>query len=156
MRYPEYLSDLHHVHQSEVYGYNVFNIASKFTFHQEKRAKWILLRELERQTLAEYLDYMNRTRQVLHYPFVWAFRGYLDGLLLGLLPWSLAMWLLARETRSFAAIWSRLKVNSSPSHYAFFEYLYAHEKAIETFSVHELKHKKDSTQPILWLLGDDK
>ncbi len=155
MTYSEYLSDLQHIHQSEVYGENVFNLASKFTFRRDRRAKWILLRNLERQTLAEYLGYMSRTGQVPQYPFIWALRGFLEGALLGLLPWSLAMRLLVHETRHFTLVWARLKENAEPSHREFFEYIYDHEKAIEVFAVRELKHRSDSIQPILLLLGSD-
>lgn len=155
MNYPEYLTDLQHIHKSEVYGYNVFKMAGRLTFSSAKKTKWALLCELEAQTLEQFLDYMAATRQATKYPLFWAIKGHFEGLVLGLLPWRLAMRLLAYETKSFTAIWLRLKTNSSKTDSKFFNYIYAHEKAIEAFALGELKHKATSTKPILSLLKLD-
>lgn len=152
MSYPEYKSDLHHIHQSEVYGSNVFKMAYRLSFNKDKKAKWALLNKLELQTLDRFLAYMQSSNQTYKHPCFWALKGYLEGLVLGLLPWSLAMRLLAKGTESFTAVWLRLKTNSSEADYSFFNYIYAHEKAIEAFALSELKQKSDSTKPILSLL----
>ena len=152
INYPEYKSDLHHIHQSEVYGANVFKMAQRLTLNPEKKAKWALLHKLEVQTLKRFLGYMNDTRQDVHHPFVWAFRGHIEGVVLGLLPWSIAMRLLAHETKSFTGIWQRLKSNFKDSEIRFFDYVYAHEKAIEGFANREFQQKGNSVVPIISLL----
>jgi len=152
MGYPEYESDLHHIHQSEVYGSNVFKMAGRLTFSSAKSARWALLHELEIQTLERFISYMNATGQEYHYPYGWALKGHLEGFILGLLPWSLAMRILARETQSFIAVWQRLKTNASTPERGFFDYIYAHEKAIEAFATRELALDENSTKPILSLL----
>jgi len=153
MRYPQYQSDLHHIHQSEVYGANVFKMAGRLTLSRKKKEKWALLYDLEIQTLERFLLYIEKTGQQDRYPLIWALKGYFEGLLLGLLPWPVAMRLLAKETQSFTSIWQRLKINSKDSEKEFFNYVYAHEKAIEAFAKRELIQGKDSIGPVRSLLG---
>jgi|GEM_PF-528543 len=152
INYPEYKSDLHHIHQSEVYGANVFKMAGRLTFNRERKAKWALLYELEVQTLKRFLGYMDETEQDYHHPSVWACRGHIEGVVLGLLPWSIAMRLLAHETKSFAAIWQRLKSKFKTSETRFFDYVYAHEKAIEAFATREYQRNGNSVEPVRSLL----
>jgi len=153
MRYSQYRSDLHHIHQSEVYGANVFRMAGRLTFNPKRKQQWALLYDLEIQTLERFFTYLDQTAQQDRYPFVWALKGYLEGIILGILPWSLAMNLLAKETQSFVSIWQRLKINSKDSEKEFFDYVYAHEKAIEAFAKRELKREKNSIGAVRSLLG---
>lgn len=154
INYPEYKSDLHHIHQSEVYGSNVFKMARRLTFNRERKAKWALLYELEVQTLERFLSYMDKTGQDYHHPSVWALRGHFEGIILAVLPWSIAMRLMAHETKSFAAIWQRLKSNFKTSETRFFDYVYAHEKAIEAFAKREYQGKDNSVEPVRSLLNN--
>jgi len=153
MRYPQYRSDLHHIHQSEVYGANVFRMAGHLTISPKKKQQWALLYDLEIQTLKRFFTYLDETAQQDSHPFIWSLKGYLEGIILGLLPWSLAMSLLAKETQSFVSIWHRLKINSEDSEKEFFDYIYAHEKAIEAFAKRELKKEKNSIGAVRSLLG---
>ncbi|MBL4876662.1 MAG: hypothetical protein JKY10_09245 [Cohaesibacteraceae bacterium] len=152
MSYPELLTDLKHIHQSEVYGSNVFKMAGRLSFDKKKKAKWALLDELELQTLDRFLNYMQDNNRSYHYPYFWALKGHLEGLVLGLLPWSTAMRLLAHGTESFTVIWLRLKTNANETDQKFFSYIYAHEKAIEAFAKHELEQNQDSVKVIMSLL----
>ena len=153
MRYPQYQSDLQHIYQSEVYGANVFKMAGRLTLSRRKKQQWALLYDLENQTLERFLIYIEETGQQDNYPHIWALRGYIEGLVLGLLPWPIAMRLLAKETQSFLSIWHRLKINSKDSEKGFFDYVYAHEKAIEAFAKQELMQKTNSIGPVRSLLG---
>jgi len=153
MRYPQYQSDLQHIYQSEVYGANVFKMAGRLTFNRKKKDQWALLYDLEIQTLERFLLYIKETGQRDNYPHIWALKGHIEGLALGLLPWSVAMRLLAKETQSFTKIWHRLKINSKDTEKEFFNYVYAHEKAIEAFAKRELMQENNSAEPIRSLLG---
>jgi len=153
MRYPQYQSDLQHIYQSEVYGANVFKVAGRLTLNRKKKDQWALLYDLEIQTLERFLLYIKETGQQNNYPHIWALKGYIEGLVLGLLPWSVAMRLLAKETQSFISIWHRLKINSKGSEKEFFNYVYAHEKAIEAFAKRELMQGNNSIGPVRSLLG---
>jgi len=153
MTYPQYKSDFHHIHQSEVYGKNLFRTACRLKLKGERKKKLELLYQLEIQTLERYIIFANESDQKYKFPFWWAVKGYFDGLVFGLLPWSISMHLLAKGTESFTAIWQRLKTHSSETDRKFFAYVYAHEKAIEAFAKSELKGERESTQSILNLLS---
>lgn len=152
MKYPEYLSDLKHIHQSEVYGSNVFSMAMKLTSDPIKKEKWRLLYELEVQTLDRFLQYMESTQQPSSFPWVWSIRGHLEGIAITLFPWKMAMKILAKETQSFTKIWKRLKTNASVNEQEFFDYIYAHEKAIEAFAIYEIDNSERSLTAIKSLL----
>jgi len=152
MNYPEYSSDLKHIYQSEVYGSNVFKIAMKLTNDPIKKEKWDLLYKLEVQTLKSFLEHIESTHQRCTYPWFWSIRGYVDGVAITLFPWKVSMKILAKETQSFTKIWKRLKTNCSPSDQGFFDYIYAHEKAIEAFAKMEITDSERSTIAIQSLL----
>jgi len=153
MTYPQYKSDLFHIHQSEVYGRNLFKTACRVKLNREKKKKLELLYQLEVQTLEKYIVFANENGHEYKFPFWWAAKGYFDGLMFGLLPWGISMYLLAKGTQSFTVVWQRLKIHSSVTNRNFFAYVYAHEKAIETFAESELRGEIESTKPILSLLS---
>ena len=51
MTYPQYGKDLQHIHESEVYGRAVFDMAAKLTMNEDRKQKWLALRALEEKTL---------------------------------------------------------------------------------------------------------
>jgi len=153
MEYLKFKSDLHHIHQSEVYGANVFKVASLLALSSDRKAKWRLLYQLEIQTLERFRTYLEDSGRVDHYPYLWSIKGYLEGLALALMPWPIAMRILARETQSFVAIWQRLKLNACEDERPFFDYVYAHEKAIEAFAKREIESGKNSVEAIRSLLS---
>lgn len=153
MNYSNYMSDLNHIYQSEVYGANVFRTAMRLSFNSERRKKWHHLHQLEVQTLSYFKQHLDKKSLNFSYPWVWAARGYLEGLVLGLLPWHFAMKTLADETQSFIDIWQRLKHYSSDEDQAFFNYVYAHEKAIEAFANLEAIDDERSTLALKSLLN---
>lgn len=50
MNYPEYKSDLQRIHESEVYGGAVFQMAAQVTLNPQRKQKWLVLKDLETQT----------------------------------------------------------------------------------------------------------
>jgi hypothetical protein len=153
MKYPEYKTDLQHIHESEVYGRAVFATAARLTRNAQRKAKWLKLHALEEETLARYLAYMARTGQPVVEPKVWELKGYAEGVALGLMPWRLAMRLVRDATGPFQEKFLRLKQHSDDSEREFFAYVYAHEKALEAFAVKELAREPDSLKAIESLLA---
>jgi hypothetical protein len=154
MTYPQYKKDLQRIHESEVYGAAVFDMAATFTLNAERKKKWLKLKTLEEQTLARYLDYMQSSGQPIAMPVFWQLKGYLEGAALGILPWRIAMRLLKGGTEPFQKKFLRLKEHAEDDHQAFFAYVYAHEKAIEAFAKKELERDKQSLQAVEALLGE--
>ncbi|NRA24328.1 MAG: hypothetical protein HRU08_07605 [Oleispira sp.] len=62
------------------------------------------------------------------------------------------MKILAKETQSFITVWQRLKDNSPAADKKFFDYVYAHEKAIEAFANLEVIESDRSTLALKSLL----
>lgn len=156
MTYPEYRDDLQRIHESEVYGAAVFATAARLTRDPERRTKWLTLQALEDQTLSHYLAFMERTRQPVVEPRGWAWKGRAEGAALALMPWRLAMKLLADATVPFQEKFLRLKEHAEGPEREFFSYVYAHEKAIEAFARKELANDPESLEAANGLLrGDD-
>ena len=153
MNYPEYKKDLQHIHESEVYGFAVFDTAAQLTRNKERKQKWLTLKALEEQTLNRYLEYMQQSGQTVVEPKGWALKGRVEGAALGLMPWSLAMKLVRDATQPFQEKFLRLKNNASEADQKFFSYVYAHEKAIEAFAKKELSKDKDSLKAVKQLMG---
>lgn len=154
MNYPEYKSDLQRIHESEVYGSAVFKTAAQLTFNPERKAKWLKLKGLEDRTLERYLTYMKETGQPISDPIGWDLKGYAEGAVLGLLPWSIAMKQLADATKPFQEKFLRLKDNATEEvDKNFFGYVYAHEKALEFFALRELAGEPESLKPVEHLLN---
>lgn len=152
MNYPEYKKDLQRIHESEVYGFAVFETAAKLTLNKERKQKWLLLKDLEEQTLNRYLEYMQASGQTVVEPIGWALKGRAEGAALGLMPWPLAMKLVRDATKPFQEKFLRLKNHASEADQKFFSYVYAHEKALEAFAKKELLKDKDSLKAVKELL----
>ena len=153
MTYPQYKEDLQRIHESEVYGLEVFDTAAKLTRNNARKQKWLALRALEEQTLNRYLAYMRDSGQTVIEPRGWALKGRLEGAVLGLMPWRLAMRLVRNATGPFQEKFLRLKNNASDADREFFAYVYAHEKAIEAFASKELSGDVTSLKAVKGLLG---
>ena len=153
MSYPEFKKDLQHIHESEVYGRAVFTVAAKLTRNPERKKKWLVLKALEEKTLQRYLDYMAATGQPVHEPKLWTIKGYVEGLGLGLMPWRLAMKMVRDATGPFQEKFLRLKDNAREDEREFFDYVYAHEKALESFAKKELARESESLKPVESLLA---
>ncbi len=153
MSYSQFKSDFQHIHQSEVYGKNLFKTASRIKFGAQTKKKLEFLYQLEVQTLERYITFSKDTGNENKFPYWWAVKGYFDGIVFAILPWSMAMYLLAKGTKSFTVVWQRLEANSNETNRDFYAYIYAHEKAIEAFAKKELNKEIDSTKPILSLLS---
>ena len=154
MSYPEYRKDLQRIHESEVFGCAVFQMAARVTFNAERKQKWLVLKALEDHTLARYLSYMEDTDQPVTEPRGWALKGRVEGAALGAMPWRAAMKLLADGTQPFQERFLRLKQNATEEiDKQFFTYVYAHEKAIESFAQKEMAGEQDSLKAVESLLG---
>lgn len=152
MTYPEYRADLQRIHASEVYGAAVFRTAAAWTRDPARKAKWRTLQALEDQTLARYLQHMRATGEPVTEPTGWALRGRAEGVALGLMPWRLAMKLLAHATQPFLTCFQRLEEHALGEERAFFAYVCAHEEAIQTFARKELAHDAGSLGAVEALL----
>lgn len=153
MKYPEYKADLQRIHESEVYGLAVFDTAARLTLNAGRKRKWLALKALEQRTLDRYLEYMQASNQSVTEPRSWRLKGCLEGTVLGLLPWRLAMKLLRDGTQPFQQKFLRLKTHAEGVHQDFFNYVYAHEKAIEAFAAKELDREADSLKAVNGLLS---
>ncbi len=153
MNYPEYKEDLHHIHESEVYGLALFTAAERSTINKAHKHKWRMLKKLEKQTLNRYLDYMRNSGQKTGTTSYWRLKGYAEGTLLGLMPWPIAMKLLSKGTEPFQERFLRLKRHANESELGFFNYVYDHEKAIEAFADRELAKHRDSLTAVEHLLS---
>lgn len=153
MNYPRYEDDLQRIHDSEVYGLAVFDTAARLTRDPERNAKWLTLKALEEKTLDRYLAFRRASDQPVRDPKAWRLKGYVDGAALGLLPWRLAMKLLANGTAPFQKTFLRLKQNADGAHQEFFSYVYAHEMAIEDFAKKELAENQNSLRAVESLLA---
>ena len=153
MNYPQYQSDLQNIHESEVYGTAVFTTAARLTRDPARKQKWLTLKALEEKTLARYLDYMASTGKTLVEPTGWALKGHAEGAALAVMPWRLAMKLIARATIPFQEKFLRLKDHAKDEELEFFAYVYAHEKAIEAFAKKELAKDGGSLKAVESLLA---
>jgi hypothetical protein len=155
MNYSEYKKDLQRIHESEVYGCAVFHMAAQVTLNPKRKKKWLVLKDLEAQTLERYLSYMKNSGQTVMEPKGWAIKGYAEGAALGVLPWRLSMRLLKNATLPFQEKFLRLKNNATQeSDKKFFGYVYAHEKAIESFAQKELSREQNSLKAAESLLSN--
>lgn len=153
MNYPEYKTDLQRIHESEVYGIAVFDTAARLTRKPERKQKWLALKALEEQTLQRYLDHMRESGQAVTEPTGWHLKGKAEGAALGVMPWRMAMKLLAAGTQPFQEKFLRLKQHADGEQQAFFSYIYAHEKAIEAFANKELSGDANSLKAVEGLLA---
>lgn len=153
MTYPQYKKDLQRIHESEVYGKAVFDTASRLTRNKKRKEKWLVLKNLEEQTLNRYLEYMGESGKTVVEPRGWALKGRAEGAALGLMPWRLAMKLVRDATVPFQENFLRLKNNANEEDQKFFSYIYAHEKAIEAFAKKELSSDESSLEAVKALLG---
>lgn len=145
MDYPEYRADLQRIHESEVYGIVLFRTAASLTLNADRKRKWLVLMALEEKTLSRYLEHMQATGQAIKEPVGWRAKGAAEGAALALMPWRMAMKLLRDGTAPFQEKFLRLKQHADEAQQAFFDYIYAHEKAIEAFASKELAGEPDST-----------
>jgi hypothetical protein len=152
MTYPEVRADLQRIHESEVYGAAVFATAARLTRNPEQKRKWLTLKALEAKTLAHYLAFMRSTRRPIAQPRGWALKGRAEGAALALMPWRLAMKLVADATGPFQETFRRLEQHAEGPEQGFFAYVLAHEKAIEAFARKELAHEPGSLEAVESLL----
>jgi len=153
MDYPEYQSDLQRIHESEVFGIALFGTAASVTRNPDRKQKWLALKALEEATLERYLAHMRETGQPIRQPRGWALKGRVEGAALGAMPWPVAMKLLGDGTADFQEKFRRLKQHAPEAHRPFFDYVYAHEKAIEAFAHKERAKDTESLKAVNALLA---
>lgn len=153
MKYAGYQADLDRMYESEVLGETVFATAARFSRGEDRRRKWLRLKDLETQTYNRILAYLNSTAQSAKSPATSKVQGALMGGALGLMPWRAAMSLLEDGTKPFLNVFERLLQNSDEIDREFFAYVVAHEKAIAEFARRERDGRPEiSLEPIESLL----
>lgn len=139
--------DLNTVLESELLGQRLFATAAAFSLSSDKRRKWQTLEVLETQTKQRLLDYLQHSQQKArarrHIPL----EAAISGIALALLPWKLSMHLVEQGTQSFLNTFERLQAQSQqhPQDTDFFDFVVAHEKAIQQFARREKAGEKHHT-----------
>lgn len=154
MSYSGFEKDLYEIYKSEVTGEALFQLAAKLSFNADHKHKWQVLAQLETQTKERYLDYTQKAGQSPKYPTGARLGGSIFGFLFGLMPWATAMKMLASGTPPLIKVFSRLSENAGTDDKAFFEYVLAHEQAIDRFAELEIAgDSANSLKPVLDLLS---
>lgn len=139
--------DLNTILESELLGERLFATAAAFSLSSEKRRKWQTLEVLEVQTKQRLLDYLQHTQQTARSRKHIALEATISGIALALLPWKLSMHLMEQGTQSFLETFERLQAQSQqhPLDNEFFDFVVAHEKAIQQFAQREKAGEKHHT-----------
>ncbi len=155
MNYDGYEQDLYNIYESEVLGEAMFGLVARFSLSAERQRKWQALAALETQTMQRYLEFVADKPDVGNRPRPSNLLGYFYGVVFAVLPWRMAMKLLAQGTEPFMAVFQRLAQHASPEAAGFFNYVVAHEEAIKAFAELELGGEYDlSLQPVYELLTE--
>jgi len=138
--------DLKNINDSLVYGVTLFETVANYTANQQKKEKWLRLKLLVEKTQERYYAYMkDNDKAVINSKFP-VIKGKIEGLGLSVLPWLIFMRLLASGTKPFLKKFQTFVDGSVESEKPFFEFLYAHEKAVESFAKLEMKGDKKSLE----------
>lgn len=97
-------------------------------------------------------EFLEKTNQKTKASSVWKIKGIVEGCVLALLPWKTSMKLLEKGTQDFQKTFLRLRDNSNQNDKAFYSYVYAHEKAIESFAKIEQSNGENSFEELYKLL----
>ena len=139
--------DLNTVLESELLGERLFATAAAFSLSSDKRRKWQTLEVLEVQTKQRVLDYLQHSQQKARSRKHIALEATISGIALAVLPWKLSMHLVEQGTQSFLNTFERLQAQSQqhPQDTDFFDFVVAHEKAIQQFAQQEKAGEKHHT-----------
>lgn len=149
MSYPEFERDCYAIYQSEVMGEALFATAARLSRNATHKRKWRTLCLLESQTRKKYLEYVAMKPR---YPLGSRLLGYLFGAVFALVPWPVAMNLLASGTPPLLSRFKRLLENATTNDTAFFRYVLEHEQAIDRFAKAEQQQRSDSLLGVIKLL----
>lgn len=153
MSYPRYQRDLDKIYHSELFGESLFDTAARWSGSTDQRMKWMKLKDLETQTKARLLAFLQASGQQARLPRLAKPSGKILGVCMGLFPWSVSMLLLEHGTASFLRVFERLEQHASSETKAFFAYVVAHERAIAEFARRERRGQRgNSLMPITKLL----
>jgi hypothetical protein len=156
MSYPEYRNDLNRIYESEILGEILFATAARLAWSQQRKRKWLRLRELESQTKDRLIEFLQQRQQQANLSGPVKARGYCYGLLLGLLPWPVSMKLLEHGTVPFLKVYKRLEENADEESKEFFSYVVAHEEAIAEFArLERAGQSGNSIKAVMNLLGQE-
>ena len=149
----DYLARLKQAHRVERAGEAVYATTARLTFRSDRRAKWLALADLEKQSKeAIALEIVNqgsavpqRSVEVL---------GRLLGTLMAALPWRLTMRVLARVAQKAVPFWESLERDFSHRASDLLARLTAHERAQVEFAKRELRGDgQSSLDPVVALIG---
>lgn len=149
----DYVTGLQQAYRTELVGEAVYATAARFTLRRDRRAKWLALSELERQTKEEI------ALQITHHgsevePRLFELRiGQVAGALLALLPWRLALRLLRSVAQRTVHFWERLERDFPDGDPEFLARLTDHEHAQVAFAQRELGgNSQHSLDPVVALI----
>jgi hypothetical protein len=139
--------------KGEVMGEAFFRTAGRMAWSRPQKDRLAKLAQLETQTKERLLEYCERNRLDTPSLSPLAFLGSLAGVTFLVTPWSTMLKQTATTTERYMKIYKRLADSADEADKALFEYVVAHEVAIQQFAVEELagNHNK-SLKPIDALL----
>ena len=141
--------------ESEVLGEAFFRSAYYAAFFSNRRNKAKALWQLETQTKKRILKYFEDNSVEIP-KLRWAIaKGSLLGIFYAVTPWYILLKQILKETEYYQKVFCRLEEQSAEKDKELFNYIVAHEAAIERFAKIELANSgKNSLDPIEALLND--
>jgi hypothetical protein len=153
MKYNQYQRDLNTTLISEVLGERVFLTAARYARSVEQQQKWLILAQLETQTLKRLQLFLQQHGLTASIRFNLKLQATASGIAMAKLPWKVAMRLLKQSTKPFMSIFERMNQHADINTQGFLKYLLAHEQALAEFATKELRGEdKKSLEPVLALL----
>lgn len=141
--------------ESEVLGEAFFRSAYYSAFFLNRGAKAKVLWQLEAQTKKKILEYFEINSTEIPKPRWTAAKGSILGVFYLVTPWHIVLKEILKETEYYLKVFRRLEKQVAEEDKKLFEYIVAHEVAIERFAKIELVNSgNNSLDPIKALLKD--
>ena len=154
MSQKRYIKRLRRAYRSEVFGEALYAMAARIAVNPAHRRKWEVLRDLEIRMKHQLSAALARAGVTTRERAVRRGFGATTGVLLGLLPWRLAMLILASISRWSAPFFEEVESEAAARRELLLDGLGAHECAQREFARRELAHDSQrSLHEVLLLLG---
>jgi hypothetical protein len=140
-----YLEQLQKAHQIEVGGEAAYVAAARWTWNQQRRAKWVTLAKLETQTKGRISRAIAAAGGTANERGIDALIGFAAGGLLACLPWKIALRLVRPIIVHALSFWAALARDYPNGDAPLHEYLVAHEQAQLEFVQEELSGDPDGS-----------
>ncbi|MCU4377824.1 hypothetical protein [Acinetobacter haemolyticus] len=145
MSYPKFQQDLNTALESEILGEIIFLNAAKHTRSTEQQYKWLVLAQLETQTLHKLQQFMIQNGHTAKIRAHIKLQAKASGIAMAKLPWKVAMHLLKQGTKPFMETFERMNQHTDAQTQTFLQYLLAHEQALAEFATQELMGNSESS-----------